>query len=363
MILPSRRKIFLLFALPILASGALLFYLHYFRFNTGGTPQAPANTTATEQTREIGHDPCLTDDEYIDYPLDPKADPIIKMPKVPLEIIVKNRNSGKTNFSFQIENFLAHPLEPRRCSIYVIRQFNFDYKSFTVLPGFSTELWKYDYAGRGEKILVFSKENPNIKGGADVYFSYYFRLDPSETYLNLVRGYLGSPDYAIVVKNLGKLNDVFVLTLDDLVNKYGAHRGEIGTRTWINENRFVGFITEGPTVYDAIFVDKSGWKVSVFPTPEDAIAVNAWSPDYSWAVYNNGPGWIGVEEVAQQIYAEWRKEGRKKSLFAYNFFMKQKITLATVDNPGWDFKPKWTSGTILQYTLPSGATTTYTIPQ
>ncbi len=279
-------------------------------------------------------------------------------------IYVLDKTTSEEIRNFNIEGSEpGNPLsvQPHNCSVYVIRDFNIDLNKFKFLPGYRQEIWKYGYYGNGERLLTLASIDAN--GKENVPYALDFRIDPTETYLNLVRGYLGSSDYAIIVKDLKKLNDVFVLTLDDLVNKYGTHRGEIGTRTWIDENHFVGFVTEGPTVYDAVFVDKNGWKVSVFPTPEDAVAVNTWSPDYSWAVYNNGPGWIGIEEVAQQIYAEWRKEGRKKSLFAYNFFTKQKITLATVDDPGWDFKPKWLSDATLQYALPSGTTTTYTIPQ
>ena len=157
------------------------------------------------------------------------------------------------------------------------------------------------------------------------------------------------------------MQDIFVLTIDDIVKKYKTESAEIGIGRWISDDKYETALSDGAVTYDVVVIEKGSWRVIVLPIPEDASVVTAWNPDGYWIAYNNGPGWIGVEDEAQIIYKQWRADGKKTSLFVYNLATKQKVTLATVDDPGWSFKTKWISTTTLEYYLPPGEKKTYII--
>ncbi|MFQ6083823.1 MAG: hypothetical protein ACE5WD_10755 [Candidatus Aminicenantia bacterium] len=311
-----------------------------------------------KQPEEIIHAPCLSDDEFVDYSLDSRYDPSIKIPKVPVIIFIRDIKEEKEKFKFEIGDVAPSlPIEVHKCGVYVIREFNFDYKNFKPLPGFRDELWRFDYSGNG--ILtetLFKKE------GDPSNFTRDFRVDPTEAYLALERSYLGNPNYAFVIKDLKTREDVFVLTLDELVKKYSVKPASIGLGKWRDNGRyFWAVLFEAPHINAYIRITTGTWKVDVLPTPEDYTGAILSSPTGEYIVYDNGPGFIGIDIVAQQIYEEWRREGKKVSLFIYNLFTKEKITLATIDDPEWDFKTKWISGAELEYELPDGEKKIYKI--
>lgn len=308
---------------------------------------------------ETSHGPCLLDDEFADYPIDEKYDPSIKIPKVPVIVSVRNIKDGKEKFKFEINNVAPGfpSIEVHRCGVYVIREFNVDYKNFKPLPGFRNELWQFDYSGNGVLIEpLFKKEgDPNN-------FASDFKIDPTENYLILERSYLGNPNYALVIKNLKTKDNIFVLTLDELVQKYSVKPASIGLGKWRDNGKyFWAVLFEGPHINAYIRIIANTWEVDVLPTPEDYSGGLLSSPTGEYITYNNGPGFIGIDVVAQQIYEEWRQEGKKVSLFLYNLFTKEKIILITIDDPEWDFKPKWLSDTELEYYLPTGERKIYKI--
>ena len=357
----------------VLGLGALIAILvgigiAYFVFKKQVNDQASdslSNSSSTKTQAIVGHEPCLHDDEYADYPLDPKYDKATLLPKLPLIVSIRDKKRSEEKFKFQIDDvfFSAHPLELKKCNVYVMREFNYDSKAGKALSGFSQEIWSYAYNGQGKKLITLAKKGTD--GKEEVSYQFYFHINENESYITLTRGYLGSKDYAVVVKDLKTLNDVFVLTWDNLVNNYGISKSEIGSGSWVDNDTFPVFVTDGAAAWDEVVVHKdkdNKWNFVIYKFPDDANSVTAYNPDGYWIAYNNGPGWIGVVEVEQEVYKQWRDEGKKISLFVYNLATKQKITLATIDDPGWSFKTKWLSATELQYILPSGEKKIFTIP-
>jgi hypothetical protein len=353
-----------LFLVLLVVISASSFYFYYFGLRQLiGTPPVTTVATSTENARGAKVNSCLGDNEIADYKIDqnPLGGGLVF-------ISIKDKTTNTEIRDLQVPILgtgYAHPIELHKCGIYALRTFNYDYKRDKFLPGYSPEIWKYDYSGNGSKLIALGgidltgKEEP-------VQFGFNFNVSTDETYIALTRGHLGGQDYAVVVKDLKTLNDALTLTQVDLVNKYEIPPYEIGAGRWLDDNTFLVFVTDGAVSYDEIVVHKgeeNNWKLTVLPVPDDASVVTAWNPDGYWIAYNNGPGWIGVEDVAQEIYKQWRAEGKTQSLFVYNLATKQKITLASKIDPAWSFKTKWISTTTLQYTLPSSATTTYTIPQ
>ena len=129
----NRKKIFIIAAAVIflaLASVGIYFYL--FKKPDQNLPE-----------NQVTHPPCLEDDEIAVYTIDRRKD------ESPVDIIIKNKESGKEIYKFVIDSVwpVYYPVQPRRCNVYVIKQFNFDYKQYKPLPGFRVELWQYKYSG------------------------------------------------------------------------------------------------------------------------------------------------------------------------------------------------------------------------
>lgn len=348
-----RKKLTILFSVVIVLAVFVFLSSRWKIFPFGSI--LPSPSVANQSTA------CLGDDEVASYQINKNSEGggivTIEIKKKTADAIIKSFTMGT------IDPQRVDPLEIHHCHIYVSREFNVDYKRNVLLPGFSEELWAYDFNGIGNKIITFVSKD--FAGKENGIYDFSFKVNDSEQYLVLTRGYLGSSDYAVVVKDLKTLNDIFVLTSADLMSKYKLPQAEIGAGRWLDNNTFLVFVTDGAVTFDEIVVSKSGadWKLTILPVPDDASVVTAWNPDGYWIAYNDGPGWIGAEDVAQGIYQQWRAQGKEQSLFAYNLATKQKVTLATTNDPSWSFKTIWVSTTTLQYTLPSRATSTYVISQ
>jgi len=312
------------------------------------------------KSEETSHGPCLLDDEFAEYPIDEKYAEEIKYPKLPLVINIRDEKTQNIKSSFQIDNTskAAHALETYKCSIYVIRVFNFDDEKGAPLPNYRTELWRFHYDGSGEKLIdLFKKEGVPDNYGQD------FRIDPTETYLVLERSYLGNPNYAFVIKDLNTKEDVFVLTLDEILEQYpDVQPGSFGLGIFTPDNKYYwGDIYIG--AYETAYyrIEMGTWKTDILPMPPDlpSGAERAWNFK-GWLAYADIISFTGLEGVTEQIEEEAREEGKMKNLWIYNLFTKEKTKLASAD-PSWRFKPKWLSDTELEYYLPSGERKVYNI--
>lgn len=324
----------------LLAGGTIYFY---------SVKVFPIKKQTEEQPEKLTHGPCLTDDEFADYPIDEKYDKEVKLPKLPLIINVRDKNTNRIKFSFQIENVIEsyHPPELYKCGIYLVREFNFDYKKGKPLPNFRMEVWRYRYDSTGEKL---AEEND-------------FRIDPNENYLVLERSYLGKDDYALVIKDLKTREDVFVLTLDEILKKYpNISPGSFDLGVFTPDNKYLwGNIFEGS--YDIAYfrIELGTWKTDILPSPPDLPSGAEREFNFKgYFAYVDITSFTGFEGVTEQIEEEAIKADTLKNLWIYNLFTKEKIKVASVD-PGRRFNIQWISDTELEYELSSGEKKIYSI--
>ena len=78
------------------------------------------------------------------------------------------------------------------------------------------ELWKYNYNGDGKKLILLDEDIIGDLKKYKHYFSTDFRVDPTESYIFLIRSYLGQPDYAFVIKDLELTAFTIIMALKGL---------------------------------------------------------------------------------------------------------------------------------------------------
>lgn len=295
---------------------------------------------------------CLDENMEVFYKIEEKESPLAD-----IIISVNDKSTKKELFLFNIMNIFKnyHPIELHTCGIYVIKQFNFDNKNFKILPGFSTELWRYNYAGQGEKALFFSKENTNIRDGAEVYYSYDFRIDSQEKYIVLEKSYLGKDDYSLVIKDLNTKDDVFVLSAKSIREQYSNVVGSFGFDKWTNNGRyFWGDIFEGAYVNGFFRIDTQNWKAEIFEAPQDVLGGDALNVENGYITVHPGNTWYGFADMTEEEKEKRRKQGIGTELYIHNLITNERKFVVKTDKPLWFFKPKWLSDTELQYELPTG---------
>lgn len=170
----------------LLASADVYFY--FFRKNLQSSLES-----------QTSHPPCLSDNETVDYTINWRQD------VTPVDIIIKDKKSGNEISRFSINSILPvyYPVQPRKCGVYVLRVFNYNPEINKQAPGYRDEIWKYDYSGKGEPLLLLSEKPKEFIS----YYSLVFQVDPREIYIALVRGYLEREDYALVIKDLNRVSE------------------------------------------------------------------------------------------------------------------------------------------------------------
>lgn len=328
--------------------------VYYFIEELSPSGQNPPETQTT-------HQPCLKDNEVASYEINKRENEVSLA-----TIFIKNKQTDEKVFSFQIELPIPdhyHPIELHRCGVYATRDFNYNFSTRKSLPGYRMELWKYNYDGNGEKLILLDEDMIGDLKGYKHYFSTDFRVDSAESYVFLVRSYLGQPDYALVVKNLKTREDVFVLTLDEILEQYpNIQPGSFGLGIFTPDNKYHwGDIYIG--AYETVYyrIEMGTWKTDILSMPLDlpSGAERAWNFK-GWLAYADITSFTGLEGVTEQIEEGARKEGKMKNLWIYNLLTKEKIKIASVD-PGWRFNIQWLSDTELEYFIPSGEKKIYNV--
>ncbi|MFZ5559888.1 MAG: hypothetical protein ACOZAL_03815 [Patescibacteria group bacterium] len=300
-------------------------------------------------------EPCLADNEFADYY------PRLPIPFKPVTISIKDKNTNKEKFSFQIENVLEtyFTVQPRKCGVYVIRVFNYDPKKTKQDPGYREEIWKYTYDGKREPIILLSEKLEEFK----LHYSSDFQIDPLERYVALIKGYLGSSDYAFVIKSLKTLEDMFVLSMREIEKQNAEIMGNISFEDWWTKDShyFWGRTHMGAYTLGFFRIDTADWSVGIFEVPEGVLGGSALNIEKGYVTRHPGYIWIGIYEDAERTKKEWQEQGKISSLYLYNLFTKEQILLATTSEPLWFFEPKWISDTELEYYMPSGEKKIYNI--
>ena len=305
------------------------------------------NQTPMQKEYQITHSVCLSDDEIATYEIEEKEEGGGKA-----KIFIENKNNKKI-FSFQIDISNSnhyHPIELYKCGVYTIRTFDYDYQKKIPLENYRRELWRYNYNGKGETLITsYAKWSfEEILGD--------FRIDPTEFYVFLIRSCLGQPDYAIVIKDLKTKEDVFVLTLDEILEQYSdVQAGSFGLGIFTPDNKYYwGDIYIG--AYETAYyrIEMGTWKIDILSMPPGlpSGAERAWN-FAGWLAYADIASFTGMKEFTEQIEEEAKREGKMKNLWVYNLFTEEKIKIASVD-PERRFSPQWLSDTELEYEMPDG---------
>lgn len=278
----------------------------------------------------------------------------------PVRITVKDKISGKKKYEFEImynsKGAFTFAIFP--CNIYVTKIFNYDEKRGP-LPGYRNELWRFHYDGSGEPLLTLFKGE-----GAPDNFGQSFLVDPTETYIAFERSYLGSPSYALVIKNLNNLSDVHVLSYQSLIAAHEAPQGAIGLKQWTKDGRyFWGRIFDGAIVYAFFRLERDVWKTKVFPAPKDVLGGDALNVENGYITVHPGNIWFGFAEFEDREKAKRRVQGIGTELYIHNLITGERKFVTSTTEPLWYFKPKWLSDTELQYELPDGEKKIYKIQE
>lgn len=313
-----------------------------------------------EQKQEISYGPCLADNDVASYKINKKEGEVSTA-----DIIVSSKEAKEKKYYFEIELPIPnhyHPIELHKCGVYAAKSFNYDYTARKPLAGYRAEIWKYNYARDGEKIILLDENISENPEGYKHFFSSDFRVSPNEQYIVLQKGYLVQDNHALVVKDLDTKEDIFTLLSKDIAKQYPNIVGGFNMREWTNDGKyFWGDIFEGAYVRGYFRIDVQDWKADIFEVPNGAMGGFPLNINTGYVVIQPGQIWTGIEEVTKELKERYRKEGKKSYLYLYNLFTKEKLLIETVGEPLWSFKSKWISDTELQYELPDGEEIVYVI--
>ena len=310
------------------------------------------NYPSEKQPKKLNQEYCLVDDEYVNY----------KVGKNPIgggiaEISIKDKNNNQEKFSFRIEISSSehyHPIEIHKCGAYVVRTFGYDYEEKTPIENYKRELWVYRYNGEGKALISDSSKwsYENILGD--------FRVDPTETYVILERGYLGKDDYAIIIKDLKTKEDAFIFSIQEIINKHPDLVGNIRLDGWSDDGHYFWFdIHVGAMRLGFVRIDTLNWKADIFPAPENVMGGDALNFNTGYVTAHPYNKWYGIYEIEQVEKEKMRKEGIGSEIYIENLVTKKRHFVDKTDEPLWFFKPKWISDTELEYYLPFGEKKVY----
>ncbi|OHA46769.1 MAG: hypothetical protein A3A80_02850 [Candidatus Terrybacteria bacterium RIFCSPLOWO2_01_FULL_44_24] len=197
------------------------------------------------ETMKPLHGPCLEKDEYADYPFWPETH-VPKETPVVVSVRSKTTNEARMNFSIpDVEPRIGEPPEIRPCAVYAMRFFNYDPKKIFQSDGYKVELWKYDYSVASASVLLMGEVRPNLD---KAYYNYTFRVGPAEEYLAVIRGYLGSSDYALVLLSLKAGIDTTV-SFSEIAGELTGSSGSLDLDAWTHDGHyFWGRIFDGADV-------------------------------------------------------------------------------------------------------------------
>lgn len=320
----------------------------------------PANTTSSVSSSSappsLNDAHCLGEDESADFPSSEKSNTFYNWPSSStIDVYVKNKTTDETLSTFKIKNLdyeNVHPLEFHQCAVYTLREFGTN-----SLPGYRVELWKYDYAGNGKKLFDMLVE------GATSTTNYYepeFRIDPNEKYLAL-----DTRQDAFVIFDPKTLQILFTLPISDIEKQEPNIIGfvQFYPGGWSTDGRYFWFDFDAfADIIGFVRIDTSNWSYQAFAAPPTTMGGDAFNPDNGIVTYRtNAAPWTADAAIDQQYRDQAKQSGQITSFYLYDLLTKQNYLVATTTDPTYYYRPQWLSSSTLEYRLPSGATTTYTI--
>ena len=308
---------------------------------------------------------CLTENEeamYFSSESDEEEDSVT--------VVAKDKRTAATTTSFTTDIVQAehyHPIELHTCGAYFSRAINYDFDKRASQAGYKVEIWRLDYYGKAEALVTLSE---NITGLQKDYSRYYmndFRVDSSETYIALERGYAGQPDYALVIKEVETGEDVFVLTMNDARTKNAKVSGSFGLGKWVTlsdgDTYLWGDFFEGAYSSGYFRIKRGTWEVDIWPTPENfPSGAERSSTPTGYFAYADVTTFTGFQQITDQLLDEAIAAGKQKNLIVANLRTGEKTIVETVPIiKGHRFNLTWLSESELQYTMPDGEVRTYRV--
>lgn len=262
----NKRLTILLIFFLLLITGIVVYYFYFFK-KEDITVSQPI-TTNQEEEKSI-HSSCLTENEWAVTNFN---EHFFKRPdfrEYPVKIVIMPKDSTFTApsvFEFSVEGIDARNegsprkgIESRKCGLYIQRHFNYDLEwlrpsvneppypntppVIKIIPGFKSEIWKYDYSGNGNPLLIVNEMDE--KGVFHSNFTGEFAVDQTETYIALIRSWVGDPEHALVIKNLKTMEDEYIITLKDLMERFPDVGGAISLGWW-GRDEFISFSLISP---------------------------------------------------------------------------------------------------------------------
>ncbi len=269
-------------------------------------------------------------------------------------VVVANKEDGTQIFSFSINDVDAshyHGYELHNCGIYVIRQFNYDYLHGSAMPGYRQELWKFGYNGISMKLTEV----------------YDFRVSPNESTLSFSPFLTTSTDSSVILENLKTKQTVFTILPSEVAQQNPNIIADIGFYPggWSDDSKYFWFnFSQAADVLGFVRFNTSDDSYQAFTAPTTTMGGDAFNPNTGMTTYEtNVAPWTGSSEIDQQYRNQAAQSGQVSSFYVYDLLTKQNYLVATTTDPTYYFQPKWLSDSVLQYTLQSGATSTYAVPQ
>lgn len=275
-----------------------------------------------------------------------------KIEKAPSNARVKITNfNNEKDFEFRIENVKVghyNAYEIHECALYIVKEFNVDYKIGKALPGYRIEVWQYQYNGNGKKFVESDD----------------FRVNPLEIFIATKKGYFGSPDYAIIIKDIKTLNDVFALPMAEIEKKSPDIIGNMSFAGggWSRDGRYLwADMAYGANTLGFIRIDSQGWSVDLFTSPKDVLGGDALNLEKGLITVHPDNVWFGFADITKEEKEKRREQGIGTELYIHNLITSERQFVAKTDEPLWYFKPKWFSDAELQYELPNGEKKIYVV--
>lgn len=342
-------KKFIIIIGVVIFSALVVGAIYYFYFFGKSSP-----SVQNQPEIPITHPSCLEDNEATIFQYQGP-----RVSATSADVIIQDKITKEEVFRFKIDNLspnIGHPYEFHKCGIYVIKEFNWDHRHSKPLPGFSEELWKYTYDGKGEKILVFA-DSSHINYDLD------FRVDPMEIYIALVKGRSWEPEeYGYVIKNQQTYEDFFSLLYPTILKTNPDLEGYLGLEGWTKDGTyFWGDVSAGAPRLGFVRIKRDSWNVNALSAPKDVLGGDALNLENGYITVHPDNVWFGIAEFTEKEKEKRRRNSIGTDLYIHNLISSDRHFIASTTEPLWYFKPKWLSDTELQYEMPTGEKKIYKI--
>jgi len=353
----AQSKLYLVIFIILAITAGLTIWQAVGEGNSIDLLEKPFKENTTRDSKTMDNWRCLKDDEDVEYNIKEggKLDG-------ELYIIIKVNNETKNEIKIKDIRDLDHLVEIHKCGIYIVKLFNYNKQSLTQGLGYRDELWKYDYNGNSQRLILLSEKDNS--GDYIAYYSQAFRVSPSEQYVSLIKGYLGRDDYAVVIKDLESKEDVFEVSLNDISKKDPELIGALDLKYWTQDSRYFWARTHmGAETKAFIRIDTDKMKYELLDTPEVLMGGEDLNVETGWTSYHPDAVWTGVHQLTEEIKAERRQAGIGTKLYIYNLFTGEQKFIYQTPEPIFFTAPKWISDTQLEYNTPQGEKQIYNLTQ